>query len=480
MRQGITNAKGLEVLLPSAALQMERQNVQMFIRGVGQAFSLSNFEQGVAMYADGHLVGRNATGAGFFDVETVEVLPGPQGTLYGRNALGGVINVNTTSPTSEFEASAMFEVGDYDLYHATGVVNVPVSDQLMLRLAVDSHRHSGYFTSGADDLREIAGRLSVLYVPTDDLSILVRGLAWHNGGKGYGTADFPYIDKDHWFQDGSFDTRGGISRDQDMYSISAEIVYNFGNDLTLTWLPGYQQFEGESSAIQQSGFSRGTTLVSFEESDQFSNEIRLAQSTEQYKWVVGLYQYKAESPDNSLTFNISGYNDQPPPQFQAKIGPFSTDWESYGAFTQVTYSIRPGLRLVGGLRYSRDTKEGDGSQTNSLTGEGFGFPIFGYSWTFDKTWTNVSWKAGVEADVLDSSMFYANVSTGYQQGGYELFPDLSQTLDGPAREFDPVEVLAFTVGMKNRFFGDRLQINDEFFFYSYDDFQAAGITPSLV
>lgn len=476
LEQNITNVKGIEELLPSASIQTERHNLQMFIRGVGQIYSTSNFDSGVAMNIDGIFQNRDTTAAGFYDVSSVEILPGPQGTLYGRGATGGVVNITTNKPNDSFGGYVNLDVGNYNLIKTEGAVNVPITDELSVRLAFENESHDGYYTSGAEDSDVIAGRVSVLYTPTANLSILLRASYWHDGGVGYGAVDYPFINPSNpWFQDGDSHSRVIPPQDLASASFSGNIEYTFGNGFSLTWLPGVEEFNGITGTLQGSYITRGDTLVEHANSREVTNEVRLAQDTDQYHWLVGLYQLAADAPRNYINFNYSGYVNQAPPGEQISIGPYTTDWKSYAAYTQGTYSILPWLRATGGVRFSYDEKSANGIQTFALTGEGNPLYLSEYGWTFEHVYHNVSWKAGVEADLSDRSLLYASISTGYLQGGYELFPNLAVTHFGPSQGFKPEIVTAFTLGIKNRFFGDRLQINDEFFYYDYSDYQAPAL-----
>lgn len=134
-----------------------------FIRGIGQTQGAANSQPAVAVNLNGVYWSRVMGITPLFDLERVEVLPGPQGTLWGRNAAGGTINFVTRRPEQEFGGELMLEAGDYDLLHATGVVNGPVTDRLAFRLAIDSNDHDAYMTNGSFDKNDFAFRVSALY-----------------------------------------------------------------------------------------------------------------------------------------------------------------------------------------------------------------------------------------------------------------------------------------------------------------------------
>jgi iron complex outermembrane receptor protein len=122
--------------------------------------------------------------ANFYDIQRVEVLKGPQGTLYGRNATGGAINIITNKPGKEFAGGVNLELGDYDLFKANGFVNVPVSDSFALRLAAQRTQRNGYLDDGYNDEESNSVRLSALFDPSESFSVLLTGSYLHLGGKG--------------------------------------------------------------------------------------------------------------------------------------------------------------------------------------------------------------------------------------------------------------------------------------------------------
>src|SRR5258708_38537387 len=145
---GITDLRAMEDVIPSARFLEEGYSTDPFIRGVGQSQGWAAFDPAVATNFNGVYVPRDATDVPVFDAERIEVLPGPQGTLYGRSAAGGAVNIISKRPTDRYEAESIVEAGNYGLTHATAIGNVPVSDELSLRAAVDFNRRGGYQATG--------------------------------------------------------------------------------------------------------------------------------------------------------------------------------------------------------------------------------------------------------------------------------------------------------------------------------------------
>src|SRR6186713_3039814 len=140
---GVVDLREAQKLVPSMRFQAEGNNTQVFIRGVGANLDQANVEPNVAFNFAGIYLPREATSAGFFDVEQFEVLPGPQGTLYGRSAIGGTINVGPTRPGFNNEGAVLLEVGNYAAVHGTVTQNLKVTDTLAVRAAVDYNRNDG-------------------------------------------------------------------------------------------------------------------------------------------------------------------------------------------------------------------------------------------------------------------------------------------------------------------------------------------------
>jgi iron complex outermembrane receptor protein len=177
--QGVVSISDLQNLAPSVNIGRDGFGVNVNIRGVTTTDTTSKGEQGIAFNVDGVAIGRpTIQGLSFFDVERVEVLRGPQGTLYGKSSTGGALNIITNKPKDEFEASANLEYGNYNTRRADVVVNVPVNDKLALRAAVNSNKRDGYIypndgSAARNDQDDVSARLAALATFNDDTSLLV-------------------------------------------------------------------------------------------------------------------------------------------------------------------------------------------------------------------------------------------------------------------------------------------------------------------
>ena len=464
----ISNARDLEVLAPSANFAIERQNMIAYIRGVGTANDFPNSDPSVVMQINQVYTPRSATGGSFFDIQNVEILPGPQGTLYGRNAIGGVVNVTTVRPGDSFGGEALMEAGNFSLTHEFAALDLPVTDDLKFRIAANRQNHSGYLSNGLDDEDSTAVRLSALYTP-GKFSAFVTYTYYHDAGLGDATVQYPFVNSANpWYAPTSPSSRGAASQ-RDFYQASGIFDYKFDNGMTLSYIPSWV-YVRLNEATPQNGNDPATSdnLLAFEPATQYTQELRLSGDHGPWRWVGGLYAYydNTHSTYNIIEPGLQGI----PPYTTIGIDAYNRE-ESYAAFSQVTYSLTDAFRLTGGIRYSSDEKKATGDTAVTLfppiTPVEVPLPVSYY--TFNHTWHNVDWKVGAETDLTDTSLLYASVSSGYLEGGYSLVPSTPTF----SNEYQPEKLLAVTLGIKNRFLDNRLQINDELFYYDYKNYQVS-------
>lgn len=428
----------------------------VFLRGVGQTVGANNAQDGVAVNFDGVFLPREIGVGELFDLEHAEVLPGPQGTLYGGSAAGGMINFETAPPTEKASADVSMEGGNYGLFHLMGDVNAPVGDKLAVRGAFNYDRDSGYQPDGLDDNDALDGRLSGLLRATDDLSIFALVQYDHRGGSGpanllkgpltvspYQSSGSPWSDS-YPSADLGMDTRDLIAL--------AKVNYHFAGDLNLSYIPSFM-WENNSS-LQEFQFLYGTPFATVTASfpvdmQQYTQELRLSNDAgERSAWIAGLYWERS-----THYFGVG----LPEPNPFIFLNYFN-NLDNYAAYGQDTYSVLPWFRLVGGARITSDKFDGGGSAIKGTAGYAFGA---------EKRNEHVDWKAGTEVDLSASSMAYLTVQTGFVQGGYTQTPASSPL----PKVLEPETLLSYTAGIKNRFLSDTLQVNDELFYYDYKDYQ---------
>jgi len=479
---GVQDLQDMQSKVPNVRFQEEGVQRQVYLRGIGSTNDIPTEEPPNAFNFNGVYMPREATGIALIDIAQVEVIPGPQSTLYGRSALGGTVNIAARRPTDKFELSTVIEGGNYDYANVVGVVNVPVADTAAMRLAGGYAQRTGYLETGSNDRDEAIARLSFLANPIDALSIYLwgsydkqeghavnlvnKGLDPATGAVSNATNDL-YLHSNEWDDTipasflGPFPAITAGRKDYNTWAVGAEVNYEFG-ELTLTYLPAYT-----SVMMDLSYHFTGLPLHFLNRSDQVTNELRLSNAGGgTLKWLVGAYQYSFYSR-GSLTAALPGaLFGAPGATFFNDIyhDPHS-DTKGVAVFGQMTYEVTPGLRLVAGGRYSNDDRDAWGDT------DGFFFQ----SWQGSKTFTSTDWKAGVEYDLAPASMVYLNLQTGSQLGTFRNLPATptqSNLIDAP-------KLFSVSAGAKNRFFDDRLEINDEVFYYDYDDFIVSAFDASI-
>ncbi len=476
-RGQLSQAVDLNRLVPGIQIGAGGNAAQIYIRGVGDfaASALSN--PAVAVNIDGVYIARpQAVNSSFFDLARVEVLRGPQGTLYGRNASGGAINLITNRPVlGEFGGYATFEYGNYSRKRGEGALNVPLGDNAALRASFGIIDRDGYLSDGNDDDVKQAFRVRFLWEPTDKVSLLLNADYADEDGKGSGTVFLPRIPgTDPWDSSSSPEANAILTttpplgfivppvgtdsyRDNQFWSVSAELSADLGF-ATLTILPSYRD-----AVISERNYPAGLrNTIPEGTSEATSVEARLSNETDVLSWVAGFYFFNEKQVSEQQIYEGV---------LQDVIIHFAPDVKSYAAFGQATLSITDWARITGGLRYTDESSTVVGDIfTNSPVGLPPMTPLpalleeFGGKVSFD----SLTWKAGVEFDITPDSMVFFNASTGFKAGGH------NQTVE-PLATYDPENLRALELGFRNRFFDGRLQFNAELFHWTYEDSQVASV-----
>ena len=483
-KQSITQATDLTRLVPALQVAPASSFTQIYLRGVGTFGANAFAEQGVAFNLDGVYLSRPAAPAGlFYDLERIEVLKGPQGTLYGRNATGGAVNVITAKPRlGETSGDLTAEYGNYDAFKTSGAVNLPLGDRFAVRLAGQVAKHDGYYSDGYDDEDTWALRAQVRGDFSEAVNATLSIDYADVGGMGSGGTIMPLLDGDKRL--GPSDPRVVAAylartptppvpqivasddgyQNNTFFGVSTTINADLGF-ARLTVIPAYRKTDLDFRSYASS------FLIDVEEkSEQSSLEARLAGDGEKLNWVVGAYVF-SESIDANQVFD-QGSNGT---RIFSDLG---TD--SAAVFGQATYSLTDRFRVTGGLRYTKDSKT-QLTETHTLPFVGFVPGVFPLSPIIldirgdavtDVDFEKVTYKAGVEFDASPKSLLYATMATGFKSG--VLFPAQVNAFSAPE------EMTAFTVGSKNRFFDNTLQLNGEAFYWDYKDQQISHLGPVQV
>lgn len=529
VRSNLSSQTQLGQLVPALSIQGSGgANTTMFVRGVGN-FTVNGYsDPAVAFNYDGAYVGRPTSTSGyFFDLERIEVLKGPQGTLYGRNATGGAINILPARPKlNDLKATAISSVGNDDAFNLQAAVNVPIGASTAVRVAGNFINHSGYLSDGTSNERTRAARIQVLHEATSELTIRLAADFSHSSGTGQGVThvDTAFLNATGTGYDivptgfnlstGVYDPATQAYRqatlyspqagrflapiaerpfqDNDYYGVNADILLNTDiGDFTLT--PAYRRSE-----IDNIHAAPGYAAKPQEVDNQTSIEARYnSKRFGPFDLITGLYYFREKITGNS-TFDL---------QTVSAFQDFVTETDSYAAFARFTAHLDDRLRLTGGLRYTQDDKSINGVQDAVIivcTAPPFPIPgcpaapmlplvdrseqlpvplpapngppvpagatgaivLRSAGLTDDSlSKSRVTYRASVEYDVASRSLLYASYETGYRSGGFSLAVG--------HETFLPEYITAYTLGSKNRFFYNRVQLNLEAFLWKYSNQQVS-------
>ncbi|MBT4519316.1 MAG: TonB-dependent receptor [Halieaceae bacterium] len=469
----VTDAADLNGRVPNLHIAKGGSNVEISIRGINSTNNVEAGDPAVAFHVDGIYLGRPiAAGAIFYDLERVEVLNGPQGTLYGRNATAGSINVITQKPAQEFEANLELNLGNYDRVHTQGMINVPITDQFQLRAAFFTDDRDGYydavhFETGeslaeGDSADDEAFRLHGLYQPTENLSLLLSVDYLSKEGSPPYQRDVPVDDV--------FTVETTASGYSDIEDKGIKFELNYDLDFaTLTYMAASRETKySAGGAAAGNSFLLGATLTVDNSMEQVTHELRLASNGEgALQWIAGAYYFKEEQEIFFLLDDALVIAPPPFPRLDLTFDQPEVEAASTAIFGQIDYSFAESFRLSAGLRYTQDDKKRIGRSLVGFTEADV--VLSNVPNIADEEWDSTDWKLGLDWFVTEDSMLYFSVGTGYKAGGY---------FDGIApNDYDEETVLSWEVGSKNQFLDNRLQLNLAAFYYDYEDFQVTQTEP---
>ncbi|MDP3549066.1 MAG: TonB-dependent receptor [Novosphingobium sp.] len=501
---GITNPTQLEETIPNLSI-VRGNGLQITIRGVTSTDGTEKGDPSAAFMVNGIYLARpQAQEVSFFDIERIEVLRGPQGTLYGRNSTAGVVNILTAQPKFEFGARADVVYGNFNALNGTVVLNVPASDTLAFRVAANIDQRDNYIIDGAPNdnatldkfKNNKSVRLSALWKPTPDLSLLVMGdysSVKGNPTNGVSPANFysniasgvrptfnapiyRSLDPDVARVLSIPQAQQGF-RDNEEKGVMAELNYTMGN-VTLTYLGSYRESERREFANSANGLFSNDFIGSYW---QTSQEVRLAYGGDgPLQAQIGGYYFKEKSGIAFFLNNLLGANTR----FGFPQDP--TIAENKSAFGQVTYEVAENLRVTGGIRYSHDLKSRIGQTVvdfydrigNSYSVGNFIRRQVNQVNNAERTFSELTWRAGVDYD-SPLGLVFASVSTGYKAGGFndgcEIGTATNCNLPAGALYYDPETLTAYEAGFKFRF-SPAFRLNGTVFHYDYQGLQLSQLS----
>lgn len=572
-RAGVADATTLNNVAPALFVTAGGgANAGYFVRGVGNFTNNGYTSPAVAFNVDGVYIGRpSSTIASFLDVSVVEVLKGPQGTLYGRNATGGAINVIPTKPKiGENSGYVTASYGNYDAYGVEGALNIAIADEGALRIAASVNEHDGYNRDGTNDAKDFAVRGQFYTEPSDNFNFRLSMDYSTQKGIGPGTSIlgnytlFPAFGPASsgrldgpvpgWnFRPAPADVSAPFtglhtpeslaftsdvataplfspfagfvypSRDDSYFGVNAELNFDLGG-VDLVVIPAYRR----SKLDNQFNGPPFKAAINKDDAEQYSVEARLSGSTGPLDWIVGAY-YFDEQVKGENSFNQFG---------TISHNSFDSQSDSLAFFGRATFNVTDELRLVGGIRHTDENRSIDAFATatagvcledpagrppscahvptlpvgltladtlgaidpslfpaanpavafNPDGAEGVGqvFPYgpfnifapaqFGPGALLIITPNSIrksggdkefTYRAALEYDITPDNLLYASFENGFRAGGFNLARG--------REEYAPEFIDAFTIGSKNRFFDNRVELNAELFYWKYKGQQLAAL-----
>lgn len=490
-QRGIVEVANLATEVPTLQIGTNGQNasVDISIRGITtNNVNTYSGNPAVAAYVNGVYVARTqGLNEGLFDIERVEILRGPQGTLYGRNATVGAINIITAKPTQEFDFRAEATIGNYGTVTTRGMLNVPITDNFAVRGVAFQNRNNGYQdtlgTTRENYFRadNFGGRLSAQWKPTGNLSMLLQV----DGFRERGSPNLPVatpvrgtLNPSNSFGDPYHRAitpgREGI-QNIDVFNVRANVDLELSDAFSLSYYGGYGEVD-TFTFLDADGLPVDALTVNFDDRNwNTSHELLLRYANDRLKAVAGA-NYTAEGTSGDLSSDFPGGGGVAPRGLHFPHPDY--DQDAFGVFGQATYSLFDDLRLTGGLRYSKTKASNPGAGTQFCN---VGAPLnqppvspfcprFSANNQRDRSFENVSWKAGFDYDVSDASLLFGSVSTGFKQGALN-----SESLLITTPVVRPEKVVNYELGIKNRLFNNTVTLNLAGFYMDYTDLQVSQV-----
>jgi iron complex outermembrane receptor protein len=494
--RGIGDLEALQLQIPNFTMGQQLGSARISLRGVGLDNISASADGSIAFHGDGVFYARPAAALGtFFDVERVEVLRGPQGTLYGRNATGGSVNVISRKPTRELSGYVTATAGNYDKYGFEGALGGPlVEDTVLGRLAVRSVDRGGFgrnIVTGneIDDSTTRAVRGQLELIPSPDLEILLRGEYFEANDHAYGYHFInPYSDDNGFsirpvgaefggvFSDHARDVANDVDsqNDRDIVTLSAVVGADLG-PARLTSITGYQ----ETTYLTQSDLDVSSAAIAplyqSEDARQFSQELQLVRDGDSWNWLLGAYYFEER---------IDAYFDVPfrtdvlgvTPTFMAE-GYYSggrIDTRAYALFGELSRAFTDHLRLTLGARYSYEEKQGqDRTRFDLATPDTpdpgrVEPPILATPSDYFSAFTP---RILLEHQT-DDLLVYASAARGFKSGGINL--------GGLQAVVRPEMVTAYELGLKAGTADRRWRANLSCFYYDYSDLQVGLVRSNVL
>jgi iron complex outermembrane receptor protein len=463
-------------------------SVNAFIRGVGQPDALQSFDPAVGIYLDDVYMSRIQGGLfKLYDIERIEVLRGPQGTLYGKNTPGGAIRLITRTPGQEFEAMAGVLVGNDDRFQAKAYLSGPTTDTLSLGISVLRDSRDGFVTDTIDgkdynDEDTLVARVKANWDASEDVNVVFSvDYTKEEVESTLGRAEAALTSIDlatgvvvrqpaptgDWNFETSTSMTDAGGQETDHWGAHATVSWDINNDTTLKSITAYRELQTAGYIdIDASVLELGDVFVGLDQ-NQFSQEFQLlGNNGSDLNWVVGAYYLNEEVPSDQIAFAddfllFGGV----PISFTRTIAD-DLETTSYAVFGQVDYQFGERWNLGVGIRYTKEEK--DYFRTTSTFSDILGVADPAFEFNDSDDWSDWTPTITLDYSLNDDVRLYGRLAKGFKSGGFNGRANSAADVS----TFDPEEVWTGEIGAKTTMADGRLRANYTLFMSQYDDFQA--------
>jgi len=466
------------------------------IRGIVSNDAFAGSENSVGVFVDEAYIGRDQlSAASFFDVNRVEVAKGPQGTLFGRNAVAGAIHIITNKPESENRLHLSAGIGNEGQRKYGLIGNWAVTDTFALRAAFQGKELDGIDTNVVNgkerEVDDLVGRVTARWMASDKVEVLVavQGSRNENNLQRYHVPDLA----------AAFGSAGGGERypskiandgpnkeEIDSWGVDLRVNWAINKDLSFAAIADYRYFDhfysqdidGIAADFGPAlGIGPGLGGINFQfdpRAESYSQEFRLNGSQAQFDWFVGASLFYEDITEDSQLFT-DGFG-----VVAADETLTSGDTNAYAVYGDLAYQVTDKLTLAAGLRFTHDEKSW--CTTNVANFGGFFGNTGGAKLCDDESWSDVSPRLVADYKVSEDLMVYASYTLGYKAGGFNAQADdmNNNGIAEKVRVFDPEEVTAYELGAKSTWLDGALQVNASVYLNDYTDLQVETISNAQV
>lgn len=505
-----------------------------YIRGIGSNVTSVGSDPSIGVYIDGVYAARKGGAlSDLMDIQRVEVLKGPQGTLFGRNSIGGAISITTAKPENELAGMLGVEMGNYDNRALKGMVNLPlIDDTLLLRVAGSVRKRDGWQENipggpDGDDRDRANGRVKLAWLPSDNVEVEFSS-TWNRTDEvatyaesvvadtsviaGLPVGNLAQINDDKLSANDNLNPWGLASTrdplvptfERSLRAHSLNVSWDMSEELTLTSITSYRSYE-TSAAREYDGteYLIGNNENSTENNDTLGQEFRLNGSSEAADWFVGMSATQ-EAADMRFMIGLLDFLGANGGQPFYEDSFVKADTQSYALYGDYTWHATDNLNVTFGARYSYDDKSIDydtSTQVNGaagLGGLGFIMPIpqqfldtngNPYATELSDSWTDISPRVVVDYFINSDIMLYASLARGYKSGGFNTYPSVVQDNTDPnflmvlpeaTASVEPETTINLELGIKSTWLDERLTLNASVYAMKYDELQVQVISGQTV